>query len=318
MTLSERALEEFRHAWLANEGEDFASRIQRQSLEALAETNDALRFVLFDLRNRAQSELDLHLDGATVHGHEADAESFAQLVKGVADATSEVAKHVLGRERRRSTLRILALAPGSVRVVLKAASPEETPGRTVQATRTPTVDSRSLDTVALLLARSQAVGENDVDDVLSGLAADLPQKAHAGLKRAAKAIDSQHWQIAGELRSHHGFQHVEVGPAGAQALLRVLDERQESRTSVTLVGSIDGTRRSIGALWFATEGSGAIEAAVPSPDLMERAVQFDAANERVEGLFDVVMIVGQGANPRSRRVYTLREIKALPEAPTLI
>lgn len=318
MTLTDQALDEFRDAWHAAEGDDFASRLQRQSLEALAAENDSLRPVLFELTNRAQSELDLHLTGDTVHGHEANAESFAQFVRGVADATKEVAKHFLGYQRRASTLRILAPSPGSVRVVLKAATPEEAAGRTAQNTRTPSVDSKSLDTVALLLARSQAEGVNVTDDVLSGLAADLPQKAHAGLKRAAKAIDTQAWDIEGELRSQHGFQRVHVGPDGAKALLRVLDEQQESATEVVLVGAIDGQRRSVGALWFAPDGARAVEAAVPSAELMEQVVQHDAANERVRAVFDVLTIVGKGANPRRRQVHTLRSIEPLPAPPTLI
>ncbi len=318
MTLTDQALDEFRDAWHNAEGDDFASRLQRQSLEALAAENDALRPVLFELTNRAQSELDLRLDGETVHHHEANAESFAQLIRGVADATKEVAKHMLGRQRRTSTLRILAPSPGSVRVVLKAAPPEEATGRTAQNTRTPSIDSASLDTVAVLLSRAQRQGADVADDVLSGLAANLPQKAHAGLRRAAKAIDAQDWDIAGELRSQHGFQPVHIGPEGAKALLRVLDERQESSTSMTLSGGIDGTRRSIGALWFAPDEQAAIEAAVPSPELMEKAVQHDAANQRVRAGFDVVTIVGRGANPRRREVYTLRSIEPLPDAPTLI
>ncbi|WP_419817397.1 hypothetical protein [Glaciibacter flavus] len=318
MTLTDQALDEFRDAWHAAEGDDFASRLQRQSLEALVSENDALRPVLFELVNRAQSELDLHLDGETVHQHEANAESFAQLVRGVADATKEVAKHMLGHQRRTSTLRILAPSPGSVRVVLKAATPEEPSGRTAQNTRTPSVDSTSLDTVAVLLSRAQKEGAKVTDDVLSGLTADLPQKAHAGLRRAAKAIDAQGWEIAGELRSQHGFQPVHVGPDGAKALLRVLDERQESSTRANLSGVIDGTRRSIGALWFTPDGAAAIEAAVPSPELMEQAVQHDAANQRVRAEFDVVTIVGKGANPRRRQVHTLRSIEPLPDAQTLI
>lgn len=318
MTLNTAEIDSFREAWHESEGDDFASRATRRSLQAFAFEHDELTPVLFELTNRAQSELDLHLDGETVHHHEANAESFAQLVRGIADATKEVAKHMLGRQRRTSTLRILAPSPGSVRVVLKAATPEEATGRTAQNTRTPSVDSTSLDTVAVLLSRAQQEGSKVTDDVLSGLAADLPQKAHAGLKRAAKAIDGQDWDIAGELRSVHGFQSVHVGPLGAKALLRVLDEHLESSTSTRLSGAIDGTRRSIGALWFAPDGQAAIEAAVPSPELMELAVQHDAANQRVRAEFDVVTIVGKGANPRRRQVYTLRAIEPLPDAPTLI
>jgi hypothetical protein len=318
VTLSDQALDDFRDAWLAAEGEDFASRMARRSLEALAHENDDLRPVLFSLTNRAQSELDLHLDGETVHHHEADAASFAAFVRGIAEATQEVAKHMLGRDRRASTLRILAPMPGSVRVVLRAAAPDEEPGATAQLTRTPSIDSKSLDTVATLLARSQAEGSAVTDDVLSGLAAELPGKAHAGLKRAARAIDKQDWAVAGELRSQRGFQPVELGPEGAKALLRVLDERHETNDSVTLVGTIDGQRRSIGALWFTPEGAAAIEAAVPSPELIERVVQHDAAQERVRAEFNVITIVGSGTNARRRRVYTLQSITPAPGDPTLL
>ncbi len=318
MTLNTAEIDAFRDAWHESEGDDFASRATRRSLEAFAFGHPELTPIVFELTNRAQSELELHLNGETVHQHEANAESFAQLVRGIADATKEVAKHIIGHKRRASTLRILAPTPGSVRVVLKAATPQEAAGRTAQNTRTPSVDSTSLDTVAVLLSRAQGEGAKPDDDVLSGLAANLPQKAHAGLRRAAKAIDAQDWDIDGELRSTHGFQHVHVGPLGARALLRVLDEHQESSTSTTLSGAIDGTRRSIGALWFAPDGQVAIEAAVPSPDLMEQAVQHDAANQRVRAEFDVLTIVGKGANPRRRQVYTLRSIEPLPDAPTLI
>jgi hypothetical protein len=316
--MSDEALDEFRDAWLAAEGNDFASRLQRQSLEALADENEALRPILFELTNRAQSELDLHLEGETVHNHEADADSFAAFVRGLADATKEVAKHLLGRQRRASTLRILAPSPGSVRVVLRAAPPAENEGHTAQITRTPSVDSTSLDTVAVLLARSQTEGAEMTDDVLSGLAAALPQRAHTGLRRAAKAIDAQDWEVAGELRSHHGFQRVHLGPQGAKALLRVLDERQQSATEITLSGVIDGQRRSVGALWFTPEGASPIEAAVPSQELLEQVVQHDAANARVRAVFDVLTIIGKGANARRREVYTLRSIEPLPVTPTLI
>ncbi|SKC47515.1 hypothetical protein [Plantibacter cousiniae (nom. nud.)] len=317
MTTSAEAIASFRNSWLGAEGEDFASRMARRSLASFAEQQPDLRPLLFELEHKAQSELDIHLDGKTVGDHEADAAAFASLVRGIAEATKEIAKHALGRQRRPSTLRVLAPMPGSVRLVLRAAEPTEVDGgRTMQVTRTPSIDSRSLDTVAILLARADSEDVVDDDDVLSGLAADLPARAHFGLKRAARAIDEQDWEVTGELRSVRGFQPVHVGPKGARALMRALDEKHESTTEVVLSGVIDGQRRSIGALWFAPDGSAPFEAAVPSAELIEQVVQHDAANEVVQATFDVLTIVGGGAAPRQRKVYTLRSMVRIPSQPS--
>jgi hypothetical protein len=319
VTVSTEALESFTQSWHDADGDDFASRMARKSLTAFAEQQPELRVLLFGLEHKAQSELDIHLDGETVTHHEADAESFASLVRGISEATKEIAKHYLGRQRRSSTLRILAPMPGSVRVVLRAIEPDEaTGGRTMQATRTPSIDSRALDIVATLLARSEVDSSDGADDVLSGLAANLPARAHFGLRRAARTIDKQDWEISGELRSAHGFQPVNVSPDGARALLRALDERQESSTEVTMTGTIDGQRRSIGALWFTPNGTAPFEAAVLSSDLIDQVVQHDAAGESVEAVFTVLTIVGNGANPQQRRVYTLQSMRSVPAEPTLI
>jgi hypothetical protein len=317
MTLTDDALEHFRGAWLAAQGDDFASRMERKSLAALALENEALERALFELTSRAQSELDLHLAGISVHGHEANAESFADFVRGVADATKEVAKNLMGSQKRGSTLRILAPSPGSVRVVLRAAPPIEMHGPTPRETWVPSVDSTSLDRVATLLARSE-VSDGDTDDVLSALTASLPARAHPGLRRAAKAIKSQDWTVTGQLRSQRGFEPVSLGVGGATALLRALGERQEDEDEVTLDGTIDGQRRSIGALWFAPDGGAPIEAAVPTPELIEQVVQYDAAQHRVRAIFYVVTIVGRGTNAKVRRVHTLKSINPIGTPRTLI
>lgn len=314
MTLTPEALEEFRSAWLSFEGNDFASRLQRQSLRALAAENEQLKVVLFALENKAQSELDLHLDGEIESSHETNAASFAALISGIAEAVKEVAKHQLGVARRASTLRVLAPSVGSVRLVLRAAPPEEDEGQVARATRTPSVDSKSLEAVATILARAQSEPDAiNQDDVLSGLAADLPHKAHQGLKRVAKSIERQDWKILGELKTVSSFQPIGIDTHGAHALLRVLEENQESSTTAVLTGIIDGQRRSLGALWFTPDGQRSIEAAVSSRELMEQVAQHAASSEKVLAEFDVISIVGKGAAAQARSVYTLRSIKPAPK-----
>jgi hypothetical protein len=319
MVLSREAIDEFREAWLASEGNEFASKVQRRSLEALADQDQELKVLLFALSNKAQSELDLHLTGTLEETHETNAESFASLISGIAEATKEVAKNYIGSFRRESTLRVLAPSMGSVRLVLRAAPPIEENNRLAKTTRTPSVDSLSLDMIATLLARSQSDSPDaQNDDVLSGLAANLPQKAHRGLKRAAKAIEKQDWSVKGELRTPRGFQPITIDTFGAKALLRVLEEHQASSTTIVLKGMIDGQRRSIGALWFNPEGQRPIEAAIPSQDLIEQVVHHAAINESVIAEFDLLSIVGKGMGARVRPVYTLRSIEKAPVQPTLL
>jgi hypothetical protein len=319
MTLSQDALNEFRDSWLASEGDDFASRIQRRSLTAIADQDDRLKTLLFTLTNKAQSELDLHLEGELEVEHETNAESFAAFISGIAEATKEVAKHLTGAMRRSSDLRVLAASVGSVRLVLRAAPPQEKKTKLEQMTRTPSYDSEALDAIAVLLARAQSDSATaEHDNVLSGLAANLPHRAHRGLKRAAQAIEKQGWDIKGELRTAHGFQRINVNSFGAKSLRRVLEEQQEDQATVVMTGTIDGQRRSIGALWFTPEGRKPFEAAVPRLELMERVVQHDAANERVRATFDVVSTIGKGVNARTHQAYTLRSIEPLPDNPTLL
>jgi hypothetical protein len=66
-------------------------------------------------------------------------------------------------------------------------------------------------------------------------------------------------------------------------------------------------------VWFVPDGQAPIEAAVFDPELIDDVVRVDAAGKRVEASFDLVTIIGAGANARRRRVFTLQEITAAPE-----
>ncbi|WP_147441716.1 hypothetical protein [Mycetocola lacteus] len=306
MTIAPEAVESFRRAWLDAESDDFASRMARRSLEALAQDNETLTKALFSLKNKSQSELDLHLEGGSVFGHETDAEPFANFIRAISDACKEVAKQALGRERRKSTLRILAPAPGSVHLVLKVPAPAENGVQSEQVTRTPTADSRSLDMIARVLARSEKASETaQADDVLSGLTALLPAKAHIALRRAAEVIGSQNWDIEGQLRSVDGFSDVSVTSAGAARLLAVLTERVETESKTELIGVIDGHRRSRESLWFSTDSHSSFEAAVPDPELFESVAAAAASNSPVRAVFEVLTVTGGGKNPTERKIYRL-------------
>lgn len=305
------AADALRQAWRALPPADtFAGRMARRSLEASAKQDPALEPVLFDLQHQSQAELDLHLDGPRVAGHATSATEFANLVRGIAEAVKELTKSALGRDRMVPTLQILAPSPGSVRVVLQPAPPEEQP-EAFEGTTTETRESKSLVMVATILARAGS-GDTSTDEVLDGLTAGVPVGAHAGLRRAAKAVVAAQWSVAGVLRQAHGETlRVAVDAAGATRLLYALEARTEDEQEVTVQGQIDGQRRSLGAMWFVPATGAAFEAAVSDPTVLARVATLAATDQVVRARFNVLTKSLAGAGGGARRSYSLRSIEPL-------
>ncbi|MCS5524823.1 hypothetical protein NY551_18970 [Curtobacterium flaccumfaciens pv. oortii] len=315
MTTGQAAVDALREAWYALPDETtFAGKIARRSLEASAKQDPTLERALFDLQLQAQSELDLHLDGDTVTEHATNALDFANLVRGVAEAVKELTKSSLGRQRMPSTLQVIAPSPGSVRVVFRPEAPKTLDG-VVEGSASETWESASLVRVATILARA---GGQDGDAVLDALAAGVPIGAHAGLRRAAKAVVGAQWIISGTLRRpHHDSIPVSVGPAGASRLLTALAARTYEEQHVNAEGRVDGQRRSVGAMWFVPSVGQAFEAAVPDAELLDRVASLAAADELVRARFQVIVTALAGSTGGVRRSYSLESIVAVPAEPTL-
>jgi hypothetical protein len=308
MMQADAAAEALRQAWDALPPADtFAGRMARRSLEASAKQDPALESVLFELQHQSQAELDLHLDGPRVAGHATSAIEFANLVRGISEAVKELTKSALGRDRMVPTLQILAPSPGSVRVVLQPVPPAEEPGA-FKGTATETRESKSLVQVATILARAGA-GASDSDAVLDGLTAGVPVGAHAGLRRAAKAVVAAQWSVAGVLRQAGGDPlEIAVDSAGANRLLSALEARTEEEQQLTVQGHIDGQRRSLSAMWFVPAMGAAFEAAVPDPTVLAQVATLAATDEVVSARFDVVIRSLSGSSGGARRSYSLRSI----------
>ncbi|MCI0158283.1 hypothetical protein KNO15_16395 [Leifsonia shinshuensis] len=300
---------ELRRAWHASSGNDFASRLARSSLEASASQVPELEQALFELKNGFQAELDVHLSGEGVIDHETDAYSFAEFVRGIADAVKEVSKQAMGRQRLRSPLHIVAPAPGSVHLVLRVPPPREEDGSIVEA-RTESQHSLSLGIVAAVLARAGTSGNEESFSLLGGMTNQLPTKAHAGLRRAAKAISRTNWDVEGELkRPQSDALRLELGRPGALALLDALDAKTNEEDVATLRGRVDGQRRSVGAMWFLPDNAGPIEAAIVDPDLIDPIAHFSAEETPTVATFKVVRWIPAGTNARTRQTYVLTEIR---------
>ena len=302
---------EFRQAWHDAEGQDFASRMRRQSLEASASQILELEPILFELKYRYQAELDLHLGGSAVRGHETDAARFSDLVRGIADAVKEITQSVIGRQRMAPGLLISAVVPGSVRVTMRAAAPEELDG-SIKEARTETEDSQSLRVVATVLARAQSDSQIENLSVLSGLVTKLPTGARPGLRRAAKAIALAEWQIEGELRRPNGDRlQLSLDPKGAKSLLSVLDDKEIESSEAELTGYVDGQRRSVGAMWFVPDNAPAIEAAVIEIELLNQVAVLAADGKRSRASFKVVTKFPRGARAAARDSYILDSIESI-------
>ncbi|TWX36242.1 hypothetical protein ES689_12625 [Frigoribacterium sp. ACAM 257] len=315
MTIDRADIGALRDAWHALPDQTtFAGRIARQSLEASAKQDPILERALFDLQLQAQSELDLHLDGETVTEHATNALDFANLVRGVAEAVKELTKSSMGRQRMPSTLQVIAPTPGSVRVVFRPEAPKTVDG-VVADSASETRESASLVRVATILARA---GEQDGGGVLDALTAGVPIGAHAGLRRAAKAVVAARWSISGTLRRpHHDPIHVSVDPRGAARLLTALAARTHEEQHVDVQGRVDGQRRSVGAMWFVPPTGAAFEAAVPDTQLLDTVASLAAADKQVRARFQVIVTALAGSTGGIRRSYSLESISEAPSEPTL-
>ncbi len=298
---------DFRAAWASASGEGFASRLARQSLEAAASESPDLFPVLFELKNKHQAELDLHLEGGSVEDHATNAEQFADLIRGVSDAVKEITKKALDRQRMSSGLLVLAPAPGSVPVVLRAAPPVEKDGQIVEA-RTETQDSNSLRIVAALFARA-----NDDDpegSIIEGLLSELPARARPGIRRVARTVSKADWVIDGTLRrAQQPDEKLHLEGSGARRLLTALDAREVERDTVEIEGMVDGQRRSMGTMWFAPLVGVPIEAAVIDQELLQTVAALGATSELAKATFTAVTQHLPGVSVAARRSYVLIAIQ---------
>lgn len=303
--------EQFALAWNSSAGDDFASQLARQSLEASARANDTLRPVLDRLLTRNQVELDLHLDGVGVRGHQTNAVAFAELIRGVADSVKEISKVALGKKSLANNLLISAPEPGSVRVVLRAAPPKPPRAKSKQ-TLLPeeSADSVSLETVATVLAKAEEAASSP-ESSLDAFTSELPPRARTSVLRIAKVIKRTGWTVSGELRRpSEGAVEIKISAPGAARLVLALGETESSSQLETLIGVVDGQRKSISAMWFSPDTGRAFEAAVTSRDLMSRVAELAAEGDlRVQAVFMVTTTYPRGVSSSPKLAYVLRSIE---------
>lgn len=295
-------------------GDANSDRAVRESIRVGIVGNDADLLNIYEREvGPEQAEVDLHLVGPGVEKNAANARQFSLFVSGISDAVKETAKARAGRKRYRDNLLIEGTTPGSVRVVMRVATPEVPDGQTVDdETAASTVDSDALRTVASILAHAS---DPDLDTPLAAEIAELPIKARTALKRVANASQQGGWAVRGMIRQRRvGAAGLELTNDGAVRLRIELEGAQEKRRQEHRVGTIDGFRWSLGTLYFRPdEGSAFTAGVMESRVALEVTRLMNDPELRVMADFDVVESYLPGDQTRSRVSRVLTGIRSLGE-----
>ena len=260
-----------------------------------------------------QAEVDLHLDGPGVTHNATNARQFSLFVSGLSDAVKETAKARAGRKTYHNNLLIEGATPGSVRVVLRVATPVIAKGQTVdEATAASSIDSDALRTVASILAHAS---NSDLDTPLAAEIAELPMQARTALKRVVNASQHGGWAVRGSIRQRQvGAADLELTADGAMRLRLELEQAQEKRRTERRVGTIDGFRWSLGTLYFSPLDTPTFTAGVMESRVAQAVTRLMNDPEmRVSADFDVVESYLPGDQTRARVSRVLTDIRPLGE-----
>lgn len=301
----------FRAAWANIDDADPFAPFLRMSLESSAVGDPVLEGVLSDLKAPLQAELDLHLRGEGVTGHETNAQAFGRFVARVARAVKEIAKDIGGLEKLPANLQVVGPSAGSVRVLLRAPEPHRPASHALVGE----TDGDSLDTLAMkqlagILAHAEEGDE--IDSSLTASVRSLKAPARTALRTLAKSVANADWQIDGELRQRgQGVTTLRVTNQGAKRLMAAAGDDQFQTLTERKSGTIDGQRRSLNTMWFVSDDGRSFEAAVSAPDVLKLVGELAADPEnRVSAQFDVYVSYGTGDSEHARRSYRLRHVEA--------
>lgn len=312
----QRLVDAFRAALRESTGYPDADEIGRVSLYASIGADPDLLAAWREETAPAQAALDLHLAGESVEDHATNARQFSDFVAGVSSAVKATVKDRLGLRSYTEDLLIDALAPGSLRVVLRARDPIATDPTITEPGST--VDSDALRGIASVLMHA---GDDTPDSPLTAELGQLPAKARQGLRRAARSAARAGWDIAGAITQRgYGYADLAMTARAARTLERQLGQALPKKTEATIYGQITGTKDIEGVLWFTPEGGGReFRATIEDEQLRRQAVQHQIDHPRVRAVFDVYESLPPGDNTiiRTSRVLTNLQLAPAPEQTTL-
>lgn len=302
-------------------GDAELDELSRAAILASVYSDDVLRDAALAEVGPEQAELDLHFDGPMVESHMARAEPFGLFVARTADAVKEISKASLGRKRYRADLLVSAITPGSLRVLLKSPNRRDTSKSPIAGTAVENVESAALRTIAILLSQAGQDGGPEAESPVAATIEQLPGPAREQVRSAVNQVVRSGWSVAGELRQRGvGMVKISLGNEQAAYLHDELSQTESTvERGIEMVGTIDGTRRYTGTMWFQPENAERpFIASVTDAKLLEHVNEINATPDtRVRATFERYGVYrhGEDASSSPARTYLLTGIVPLPSAP---
>lgn len=280
--------------------DDLWGRLSQGSIRAFAERDPEMKRIADELLASSRAELDLHLEGAGVSGHETRAAHLGRLLSRTATAVKELAKQSGGINRLGERLVAVGPAAGSVRVVLRAPATHQTTGGTFPAS-----DSESLESTAMRHLTALILQAEDENAPLVSSMQALRGEARVAVRRVAQTVVDGRWRVEGELRTK-GRETValRLSEAGAQRMVAAAKLTDVEAVVEEWEGLVDGWTWSTGVIRFAPVGRASFDASVPL-ESQDDIAHASADRRHMIATFNVIVTYPTGDQGSARRSYAL-------------
>lgn len=251
--------------------------------------------VALPLPSSDRVELDLHLTGPGVRGHETEARRFGLFVSATADAVNELIKDSAHLERHPSRLQVVGgPVEGSVRVQFR--EPEPLADEPLFDMPGATPEGKAMHRLAQIFNSADQAADRPIDSILDAQVS-LDPGARRALARVARLMGHGGWNAHGFLTRPEGEPlAVGLSMAGAHRLQLATEEAEEKVQTRTYHGLMDSWTWSLGEMRLTTDEGRSVRAAVPALLQLRVAALNSEPDQRVTATFQVIERIGPKGN----------------------
>lgn len=257
-----------------------------------------------------RTELEVHLEGHSVHEHQTDAYDFGRFVMRTADSVKELVKSARGIRHHARNL-LVAGGPGQGSVLVTFREPDNADPTALIPEALETAEGQALAFVATIFAAASASATEPNADGLRSHLGPLDARARHSVARVAEVLLDGGWTLTGTIRRGGEEAAVELGPHAAQVLSTTSREGYEEERVEPVTGTLDGWVWSASELTLITDDRGTIHVSVPMPLQAEVAELHAVPNTRVTARLNVFRRLAAGTRDTVRTTYTLSAIDPL-------
>lgn len=256
-------------------------------------------------------ELDVHLDGRGVEGHETSAYDFGAFVMRTAESVKELVKSSRGtRHASRRLLVAGGVTPGSVRVVLR--EPDESDANALLAEPPETVEGQAIVLLSAIFAAAEEAVSEPSADRLKGQLLPLSAGARRSIATLADTVADAGWTVSGSVRRGSQQAPLSLHTSAAMMLGKLSRDTLEVTRSFPIEGTLDGWTWSKSELTIEPDTGPGIRVAVPM-HLQASVGQLHAQPEtRVQALVNETTWQAAGSSTAMKHSYALISIQELP------